>query len=143
MKNEYELKNAQELTHGLSTQMNYKEHIITSIINARSQLVRPVLPVFSGHLTQQERHLFELVSHYFAGGIGLGRGEHTAVCCASQTPASTARHQALRLLEFRHHLLLLCHICVLLLNACGKPSFRYRGCPLRPFSQQQLVSAEA
>lgn len=36
--------------------------------------------------------------------------------------------------EFRHHLLLLlCHICALLLNACGKPSFRYRGCPLRPF----------
>lgn len=79
MKNEYELKNAQELTHGLSTQMNYKEHIIISIINAPSQLVRPALPVFSGHLTQQEHHLFELVSHYFAGRIGLGRGKHTTV----------------------------------------------------------------
>lgn len=78
MKNEYELKNAQELTRGLSTQMHYKEHIIISIMNAPSQLVRPVLLVFSGHLTQQERHLFELVSHYFAGRIGLGRGEHTA-----------------------------------------------------------------
>lgn len=92
MKNEYELKNAQELTHGLSTQMSYKEHIIISIINAPSQLVRPVLPVFSGDLT----HLFELVSHYFAGRIGLCRGEHTAVCCASQTLAPTARQQALQ-----------------------------------------------
>lgn len=88
MKNEHELKNAQELTHGLSTQMNHQEDIIISIINARSQLIWPVLLVFSGHLAQQERHLFQLVSHYFAGRIGLGRGEHTAVC-------STARQRAL------------------------------------------------
>lgn len=127
MKNEYELKNAQELTHGLSTQMNYKEHIIISIINAPSQLVRPVLPVFGGHLTQQEHHLFELVSHYFAGRIGLGRGEHTTVTSIN-SQATGALIQSLGII--------CCCCCATSVSyysmLVGKPSFRYRGCPLRP-----------
>lgn len=64
--------------------------------------------------------------------IGLGRGEHTAAVVLArrqhQQPGNRRSDS-----ECRPHLLLLCHICALLLNACGKPSFRYRGCPLRPF----------
>lgn len=44
MKNEWRRRNARELARGLSAPESYKEHIIASMFNERSQLVRPVSP---------------------------------------------------------------------------------------------------